>query len=84
MTNIGFENIGFGILAAFFGISDEKVMEEMKLLVGKYVIENGGVEKVLEENFKTMPIGTPKEKIVEALNECKELAIAKGIINVKE
>lgn len=84
MTNIDFEDIGIGILASFFGIYDEKAMEESKLLIGKYVIENGGVEKVMEENFKTTPIGTPKEKIVEALNECKELAIAKGIINVKD
>lgn len=84
MTNIDFENIGFGILAAFFGIYDEKVMEEMKLLVGKYVIENGGVENVLKKELKNMPIGTPKEGIIKELNECIELARAKGIINEKD
>lgn len=84
MTDFDLEYIGLGILAAFFGIYDEKVMEEMKLLVGKYVIENGGVENVLEKELKNIPIGTPKERIIKELNECIELARAKGIINVKE
>lgn len=80
--NNNFENFGFLILAGFFGFYDEKSMEQGKLLLGKFM-EGKDVEQVFSDYFKELPEDITKEKIIEMLNECKQLAIEKGIISEK-
>lgn len=74
---------GLGILGAFFGIyANEKNMREMKVWFGKWVYERGGSEKVWEEYRDSLPEDTPKEKVIETLEECVKEAIKQGAIKV--
>lgn len=67
---------GTSILGFFFGIYDEEALEKQKQYLGKYIIEHGGVEQVVEQNFQTTSI--PKEQIIERLNECVNFAKEKA------
>lgn len=69
---------GTAIIGFFFGIYDEEALEKGKLLLGKYIIEHGGVAQVVEQNFQTTNV--PKEQIIERLTECVQLAKEKGIV----
>lgn len=72
---------GLGILGAFFGIyANEEKMHEMKAWLGKWVYERGGSEKVWEEYRDSLPEDTPKEKVIETLEECVKEAIKQGAI----
>lgn len=72
---------GLGILGAFFGIyANEENMQEMKAWFGKWVYERGGAEKVWEKYYDSLPQDTPKEKVIETLEECVKEAIKQGAI----
>jgi hypothetical protein len=72
---------GLGILGAFFGIyANEEKMQEMKAWFGKWVYERGGSEKVWNDYCNSFPQDTPKEKVIETLEECVKEAIKQGAI----
>jgi len=72
---------GLGILGAFFGIyANEEKMQEMKAWFGKWVYERGGAEKVWNDYRNSLPQDTPKEKVIETLEECVNEAIKQGAI----
>lgn len=72
---------GLGILGAFFGIyANEENIQEMKAWFGKWVYERGGAEKVWNDYCNSFPQDTPKEKVIETLEECVNVAVEKGEI----
>lgn len=72
---------GLGILGAFFGIyANEEKIHEMKAWFGKWVKEQGGSEKVWEKYRDSLPKDTPKEKVIETLEECVKEAVKQGAI----
>jgi hypothetical protein len=72
---------GLGILGAFFGIyANEENIQEMKAWFGKWVHERGGAEKVWSDYCNSFPQDTPKEKVIETLEECIKVAVEKGEI----
>lgn len=73
------ELFAFGIFVAFYCYNDEKV-NEMKVWFGKWVKEHGGSERVWEEYRDSLPEDTPKEKVIEMLEECVNAAVAEGAI----
>lgn len=80
MEEKDFSILGIGLLGFFFGIYDEKKMEEAKAFMGKWVYEHGGVDKVWEDNYKSFPPDTPQETFINTLEDCVNEAIKKGYI----
>ena len=72
--------LAFGIFATFYCYNDEKV-NEMKVWLGKWVKEQGGSEMVWEEYRDSLPEDMPKEKVIEALEECVKEAIGGNGMN---
>lgn len=70
---------GTAILGFFFGIYDEEARENGKLLLGKYIVEHGGVEQVYNELYQhTTPTDMQKQEIIKTLTECVNFYKEKG------
>lgn len=79
MSDNVLDSFGLNILAFFFGVYDENLKEQAKLMPGKF-LEDKDAEQVFSDYFKELSTGITKEQIITSLNECKRLAIEKGII----
>lgn len=79
MEDKGLSQFGLGILGALFCYNEEKA-QEMKVWFGKWVYERGGSEQVWNDYRNSLPQDTPKEKVIEMLEECVKAAVAEGAI----